>query len=91
MGNTTAGECRMTWQCKVQCSPADPCFGCKVRTVGMTVGAVRGVLQGQRKTFHGPTIGQRRAQMLTEARAKGVEPREMTRRENAIYHSGAQF
>lgn len=69
------------------------CFKCKIKTIGFSVGSVRGVVQGKpgRDAFHGATIPERRAQMLTEARDKQVVPQEMTRRETETYRSGDRF
>jgi hypothetical protein len=76
----------------------DNCYGCKVKSLAVAYGSVNGVLQGAagRNNFHGEhadggTISERRRQMIEQARSKGVEPRELTRRERENFHSGARI
>lgn len=85
----------MTVSSKPSC--ADPCdhYRCKVKGLAFGFGSVGGVLQGApgRNAFHGEhadggTIGERRTHMIEEARSKGVEPNELTRRERERFHSG---
>ena len=73
----------------------DTCFGCKIKTVATAYGSVNGVLQGAagRNAFHGEhddggTLRERRATMIESARAKGVRPNELTRRESENFDAG---
>ncbi len=73
----------------------DSCYGCKIKSVGTSFGSIGGVLQGPegKKNFHGDhrtggTIRERRAGMITEARARGVRPNELTRREAENFSAG---
>lgn len=76
----------------------DNCYGCRIKTVGVAYGSINGVLQGAagRNAFHGEhrdggTIRERRNQMIEEARSKGVEPVELTRKEKSQYRSGEKI
>lgn len=76
----------------------DNCFGCKIKSVATAYGSVNGVLMGAegRNNFHGEhrdggTIKERRNRMITEARSKGVEPVELTRREREQFHAGEKI
>lgn len=71
------------------------CYGCKVKTLATAFGSINGVLQGAagHNDFHGEhmdggTIRERRAQMITEARSRGIRPTELTRREAANFDAG---
>lgn len=74
---------------------ASDCYGCKVSGLAFGFGSVGGVLQGAqgRNNFHGEhadggTIRERRSHMIEEARSKGVQPVELTRREQENFASG---
>lgn len=76
----------------------DSCYGCKIKSVGTAFGSINGVLQGAagRNNFHGEhqdggTIRERRTRMIEDARSKGVEPRELTRKERERFHSGERI
>lgn len=77
--------------------PAD-CYGCKLQGLAFGFGSVNGVLQGAagRNNFHGEhqdggTIRERRARMIEDARSRGVEPVELTRRERENFRAGARI
>lgn len=76
----------------------DTCYGCKIKTLSTSFGSINGVLQGSagRNAFHGGhrdggTVRERRNRMIEDARKKGVEPVEMTRKERSQYKSGERI